>query len=429
MKTNSTFGINFWAGIIGNSLECYDSAVFSLLAPFIAPIFFPTTDPITALILTYAMLPLGNLARPFGSLLFGKLGDQHGRKKALSLSIFGLAIVTGLMGCLPTFAQVGFLAPLLMVFGRVLQNVFIGGESAGGAIFILEHANDSKHSLLSSLYGSSTIIGITMASTTITLLSVYGDMQSLWRIPFWIGFLTALGGIFIRSRAKEPMCLNSHSKHLPILATLKKHWKPLLAVIGMAGYSSANYMLAMILPNGFLPKVANINATETMAINSILLVADMAMLPLFGLLAEKLTPRKSLLFALLTSLTLCIPLYAAFENANWMQIIVIRSILVCLGVWFSAPLHAWMQTLVPVESRYLILSLGYSLGVQLIGAPAISISLLLYRETSWVCAPGLYWFASAIFAGVSIYLQPMSKQEEILALAIASKEARVSDSL
>jgi len=194
MENKKTFCINFWAGIVGNALEFYDTAVFSLLVPFIAPLFFPTFDPITAMVLTYGMLPLGTIAKPIGSLLFGCIGDRYGRKKALSYSLTGLALVTGCMGCLPTYEQAGYLAPALMALGRILQNLFMGGEVAGGAIFILEHSHESKHSLMSSLYGSSTIVGITIASTLITLCSWTGSMDNLWRVPFWIGFATALGG-------------------------------------------------------------------------------------------------------------------------------------------------------------------------------------------------------------------------------------------
>src|SRR5579862_8456534 len=101
-------------GIIGNILEHYDNALFGLLAPFIASLFFEKSDPLTALILTYGMLPLGIVFRPLGSLFFGWLGDRYGRKQALSLSLVMMAAVTVSMGCLPTYATAGIAAPILL---------------------------------------------------------------------------------------------------------------------------------------------------------------------------------------------------------------------------------------------------------------------------------------------------------------------------
>src|SRR5579872_7035410 len=128
-----------FAGMIGNLLEHYDRALFGLLAPFIAPLFFEGKDPLTALILTYGMLPLGILSRPLGSLFFGWIGDRFGRREALFYSLLGMAFTTIGIGFLPIYAQIGALAPLLLAFGRLLQNFFDAGETAGGAIAVLEN--------------------------------------------------------------------------------------------------------------------------------------------------------------------------------------------------------------------------------------------------------------------------------------------------
>src|SRR3990167_5670084 len=140
------------AGVIGNALDHYDQALFALLAPFIASLFFDKQDPVTALILTYGMLPLGLLSRPLGSLFFGWIGDRFGRRQALSYSLFGMALVTLSIGCLPTSSQIGIWAPILLGCGRLIQNFFTAGETIGGAIFVLEQTPESQRSLASSFY-------------------------------------------------------------------------------------------------------------------------------------------------------------------------------------------------------------------------------------------------------------------------------------
>ncbi len=121
--------------LLGNLFEHYDTALFSLLSPFLASLFFPNQDPLTALILTYCIIPLGMIIRPLGSLVFGYIGDTLGRKEALVLSLFGMAIVTGAMGFLPTYHQVGFLAPILLSLGRIFQNFLLREKQWGSNLF------------------------------------------------------------------------------------------------------------------------------------------------------------------------------------------------------------------------------------------------------------------------------------------------------
>lgn len=125
--------------LLGNLFVHYDSALFTLLSPFFAQIFFPNYDQLTALILTYGIIPLGMLARPIGSLVFGYIGDNYGRKEALVGALFGIGVVTGCIGFLPTYERVGMLAPILLLVGRICQNFFGAGESMGGAIFYLKN--------------------------------------------------------------------------------------------------------------------------------------------------------------------------------------------------------------------------------------------------------------------------------------------------
>ena len=127
--------LQLWNACLGNLFEHYDTALFGFLSPFLAPLMFPRHEPITALILTYAIIPLGMLARPLGSLVFGYIGDVYGRREALSLTLMGMAVISGAMALIPVSREPGMLAPLLFFLGRALQNFLSGGETMGGAIF------------------------------------------------------------------------------------------------------------------------------------------------------------------------------------------------------------------------------------------------------------------------------------------------------
>ena len=159
------------AGLVGNFLDHYDNALFGLLSPFIAPLFFAEKDPITALILTYSMLPLGLVTRPLGSLFFGWIGDCLGRRQALCISLTGMAIITVMIGCLPLYQDMGSWSPFFLALCRIFQGFFAAGEVSGAAIFVLEHTPSSERCLVSSCYDACSIGGVLLASAFVTFMS------------------------------------------------------------------------------------------------------------------------------------------------------------------------------------------------------------------------------------------------------------------
>ncbi len=387
-------------GMIGNVLEHYENALFGLLAPFIAPLFFANEDPLTALIRTYGIFWLGILTRPLGSLFFGWIGDRVGRTKALFCSLVGMAIATTAMGCLPLYAEVGIYAPLFLALGRMLQNFCAAGETVGGAIFVLEHTSSSKKSLMSSVYDATSILGILFASALITLCSQFGNIAQSWRYLFWFGGLSAVIGIILRMKAHDAVeyVQSSHQEKIPLFALIRNHWRILIAVICVSGFSYTTYSLAFTLMNGYVPLVTSLSKTEVMKANTWLLILDMFMLPLFGYLAGKWGRERLMASAALASIFCALPLFYMLQEASFSFVLISRLVIVMLGVAFSASYHAWSQELVPPHVRYSILSLGYAIGSQLIGAPSVTISLWLYKKMGWCGAPAIYIMMAASFA-------------------------------
>lgn len=389
---------NISAGILGNVLEHYDNALYALLVPFIAPLFFPNLSFLAGLIAGYGIQMVGILMRPLGALVFGYIGDRKGRKSALSLTILGMSLTTFLLGCLPSHAAIGEAAPILLLVLRGLQNFFAGGEIKGAAIFILEHGEGKWRGLLSSLYGSSTILGIFCASGAVALLSHFGLAESHWRILFFFGALSGCVGLYLRLFCDEPREFSSQPPMISsgLLTSLVRHKKEILYLCIASGFSYVTYAIPCTLMNGFLPLISSITKAEAVEMNTALLALDMLMLPLFGLLTRFISYAKLMQIVALALALLAIPLFLFLEDASLLQAMVVRTTIVVLGVAFAAPFHQWTLDLIPVKERYLVSSFASSLGTQIFGAPCAAICLYLYQITGWIVAPAFYLFACAL---------------------------------
>jgi MHS family proline/betaine transporter-like MFS transporter len=413
--TSRFSALSKWSLLLGNLFEYYDTSLYSLLSPFLAPLFFPNQDPLTALILTYCLIPLGMIARPIGSLVFGYIGDTFGRKEALILSLSGITFVTLLMGFLPTYHQVGILAPILLTVGRLCQNFFVAGESMGGAIYLIENTPESQKNLMSSFFNSSTIAGILLASAGVSILYALNIIQESWRLLYFSSCFIAIFGIFLRIKIPLKSMLRNLSPKVSFQSVLKSCWNQREALIAIAiasGFSHACYAISLVLMNGFVPLVTSVSQSEMIHLNTFLLIIDFLLLPLFGLLANRFSREKMMMLAGLAAMLTGLPLFWLLEGASLMAVIGIRLCLVIIGVWFSAPFHAWSQSLVPPSHRYTVLSLGYALGSQLLGGPTAAISLWLFQKTGWMISVGAYWMILGLLASYFVMKQKVIEKTQ-----------------
>lgn len=397
---------------LGNAFEHYDNALIALLSPFIAGQFFPGTDPLVALISTYAMIPLAMAIRPFGALFFGYIGDKFSRTNALYISLYGMAIVTGCMAFIPVYQQVGSLAPILLWIGRVAQNFFTSGESIGGAIYLLEHSPEEHRNKMSSYFNASTVAGVLVASLGISLLSFYDFMENGWRILYIFGSFTALFGAILRNQnasTEKPLATIPFSSFLKTsLKTCWQYREKVFIISVVSGFTYASYILALVMINGLIPLVSQIDRTQTMYLNTIMLIIDFLLLIFLGLIIDRFSAKKIMITAGLTAFISGIPLFWLLPDASYNMVIFIRFAFVLIGVCFFAPFHTWSQKLIPKEHRYTIISFAYAFGAQLFGGVTAVISLKLYESTGWITSAAWYWMLLGLFSSYLILRQKKS---------------------
>lgn len=388
------------AGFLGNFLEHYDQTLFTLVAPCLASLFFSELPYLPSLIATFAIACLGVFTYPLGSLFFGRIGDRRGRETALFFTMMGMAAATVAIGCLPTSHRAGGYAWLLLACLRCLQDFFIAGESKGSAIFLLEQTRQSARGFMSGLADASSMFGILAASGLVTLFSAYGILEQNWRWLFWLGGLTALAAMALRSLRSGAPSIDEGKSQESLYAVLWRERRPLIAIVLASGFSYTTYIFPFAFMTSFAPLISDLKSAEMLKLNTLLLVADMLLLPLFGLLTKKIAGYKMMGLAALALSLLAFPLFSLLYQPSELNVVIVRVTIVILGVAFAAPFHMWALSIVPQERRYTVISFGYAIGSKLIGIPSLAISFWLYHKTESLLAPATYLcFASLLAAG------------------------------
>ena len=394
----------FVSTILGNSLDHYDTALYGFLAPYIAPLFFPHQEPVTALIFTYSLMSASIITRPLGALFFGKLANAKGGKQAFILSLWGVAITTGGMGVLPTYDKVGFLAPLSLLFLRACQAFFASGESIVAPLFMLKNISLRAQGQANGLYQSSTVFGILLASLATTLVSFSSNSQLYWRVPFVLSFLTGVVGLLLRYQVQQKV-LNEKPYEVGFLKAFKillKHKQVLLKIVAVSSLSYVTYAIPFVFINIFVVHVSSVSLQDTFTFNTALLALDMCLLPFFGKLSDVFGVQK-IMIIMATSLAITVvPIFLLVPNSNPLSIFLMRIWIVLCGLGFSAPLHIWFAQILKGREHYLLTGVGYALGSELFGRSTPSICLWLWHTTNWVVAPAFYIIAVSISAIISL---------------------------
>jgi len=391
------------AAMIGTALEHYDASLYGFMAPLLVSIFLPTFDPLNALIISFILTPISIIVRPLGALAIGYIGDKYGRKFGLIVSMSGMAAVTGSIGLLPTYSSIGFAAPILFIVMRSLQGFFMAGEYNGAAIFVLEHHENNNKGFMSGLYCMYTVVGMLAATLVVTIISYLP--QEYWRIPYLIGAMGGIVGLYMRRYIHEtPVFLKCKYVEDISLKTILRKYRLLLISIGVSALFSAIYVLPTLLMNSLLPIVTGFKLSTIMAINTVATVLYMITVPMFGKLADRISINKSMSIAAAVILVLSYPLINLIYYKNLFYIIAMKMSFALMIAWFCAPFHAWIQSLFHTKERYTAISFSYSIGAQL-GGFMVPVSLYMWKKTESLSAIYLILIFWAVISIVALYFE------------------------
>jgi MFS family permease len=232
------------SGWIGSALEYYDFFIYATAASLVFPqIFFPKGDPTVAIVASLATYGVGYVARPIGAFFLGHWGDTHGRKTVLLICMFLMGFSTMAVGILPTYQQVGWWAPLLLVVLRLIQGFAVAGEISGASSMILEHAPFGRRAFFASFTLQGVQAGQILAAAVFLPLAHYMSPESFmswgWRVPFLLSVVVIVAGYIIRSKVDETPAFAEESQHhevpkAPIIQAVRDNWADMLRVICMS---------------------------------------------------------------------------------------------------------------------------------------------------------------------------------------------------
>jgi MFS transporter, MHS family, proline/betaine transporter len=380
------------AGTIGNVLEWYDFGVYGYLVPTLSVLFFPNDKPLTSLLVTFAVFGVGFVMRPVGSILFGVYGDRYGRRKALSAVVFLMAISTFAIGLLPTYAQIGIAAPILMVVIRLLQGLSAGGEWGGSTAYIVEFAPAGRR-------------GFLLGALTAALLNNALDKDALlawgWRVPFLLGICVGLVGVYLRWRLDDTPKFNeleeSHNvASAPFMETFREHTRDILLAFGITLHNTAAYYIALLYMSGYMSSAGGLPRTTALWISTGCLAIFVCLLPVSGWLSDRVGRKPLLITSCIGYIVLGYPFFLLAGSGSAGLAFLAILLMVILLACYSGAAVALYAEIFPTRVRYTALSLPYNVAVAVFGGFAPFIATFLIEITGSKQAPALYVIGAAI---------------------------------
>jgi MFS family permease len=390
------------AAVVGNVLEWYDFSAYGYLATVIAKRFFPSGDDTTALLATFAAFGVGFVVRPLGGVVIGRLGDTKGRKTALVLTIFLMAIGTVGIGLLPDYHTVGVLAPALLVVCRLMQGFAAGGEWGGATAFIVEWAPEGRRGFFGSFQQASVAGGLLLGSGVAALCSTLLSPDQLegwgWRIPFLLGGLLVPVGVYMRRNIEEtPAYREAAARQGPRpVAEASGNWGLAAQAFGFTVLWTVSYYVMLNYMPTFTQRYAGLGRTEALWSNTVGLAVLVLAIPVMGRLSDRVGRKPLLLACCVGFLLLSYPLFAAMvAGAGLGTVILIQIVFALLISAFSGPGPAAIAEIFPTSSRSTWMSTGYSLAVAIFGGFAPYIATWLIANTGSPVSPTYYLIAAA----------------------------------
>ena len=393
-------------GAIGAVVEWYDLMLYGYLSVVFARVFFPEdASPGVALAATLGGFAIGFLMRPLGGLFFGWLGDRHGRKTSLMVAITMMSIPMLGTAILPGYAAWGWAAPILLIFFRMVQGFSSGGEFSGTLVFLSEDANRGRRGRIASIATTFAGIGILLASLVATLLATFLTEAQLdswgWRIAYAVGGLIIVLGIFMRLKMQETERFEQVQEdgqvaERPLRAAMAKHWRMILVIAALAGYSGIVYFIVMTYLVSYLEGTIGIPHDTALLIATATALIYAVTAYWFGWFSDKIGRKPPMFWSAVALIIVAIPCFLMLSTGNIFIISIATAILILPLLFFTGGFYPAASEYIPTRERNAGMGIGYNFGVAILGSTAPFIAQVLINWTGNDIVPAYYLVAASI---------------------------------
>jgi len=412
------------AAAVGSALEWYDFFIYGAASALVfGPLFFPKFDPVIGTLASFATFAVGFLARPFGGLFFGHFGDRWGRKPMLVATLLLVGGSTFLIGLLPTYAQVGVWAPILLLLLRLMQGFGAGAEYGGAVVMAVEFAPPGKRGLYGAFAPMGTTAGNALAGGVFWLVETQAKDHLLtwgWRIPFLVSLLLLGLGVWIRARVSEtPVFLAAKARKkplkLPAFEAIRRSPRNFFVVVGARLAENALGYLYPVFGLAYL--INTVHVARSVAISAVILgnVALVCGLIGFALLSDRIGRRPVYIFGAIFSAAVAFPFFLLVNTGN--PVLIALAFIVEMGIGSGAmfgPQAVYFAELFGPRLRYSGFAFARELGSIIAGGPAPLIAATL---VAWMAgAPWgvcLYVIALCAVTAFAVWCGPETYKNDI----------------
>ena len=384
----------------GNLVEWFDFYIYAFCAIYFAPAFFPKSDPTAQLLNTAGVFAAGFLMRPIGGWIFGRLADRKGRKTSMVVSVMMMCGGSLLIACLPTYASIGALAPVLLLTARLLQGLSVGGEYGTTATYMSEVAMRGQRGFYSSFQYVTLIGGQLLAVLVVVVLQQLLDEAELkswgWRIPFVLGALTAVVALMLRRTLHETTTAQTRSSKAAgsVAELLKNHKRALLVVLGYTAGGSLIFYTFTTYMQKYLVNSAGMSIKTASNVMTACLFLYMCMQPLFGALSDRIGRRiNMLLFGALGTL-MVVPILTTLQSVTSPLLAgVLITVALAVVSFYTSVGGIVKAEMFPPEVRALGVGLSYAVGNAIFGGSAeyVALGLKSMGHESY-----FYWYVTGM---------------------------------
>jgi metabolite-proton symporter len=403
------------ASLIGTTVEWYDFFLYGSAAALVFnKLFFPEFEPWAGTMLAFGTYALGFVARPVGGIVFGHYGDRIGRKRLLMLSLVLMGLATMLIGCLPTYGQIGIWAPVALILLRLVQGFAVGGEWGGAVLLAAEHGSAARRGLWASWPQAGVPAGSLLAAGMLALLAAtLSDADFLawgWRVPFLASVLLILVGWWIRRAVAETPSFRREVEaaaappKLPAVDVLRERPWALLTGAGLRVGENIIYYIITVFSITYMTEVAKLDRAQ--ALNAILIGAAIhfVAIPLFGALSDRIGRRIVYAAGGLGGAGFAFLFFPMLGSGDYGQAVLAVVIALILHGAMYGPQAAFIAELFPTRYRYSGASIAYQLTSIVAGSLAPMIALGLYQRGHSATPVAIYVAIACTISGITALL-------------------------